>query len=50
MSQESDRRAFLIYIGAIVLVGLLIVLGATLSWNSTSTSDQSTLFSREANP
>ncbi len=33
MNHESDRRALVIYIGAIVLVGLLIVLGAALSWN-----------------
>jgi hypothetical protein len=50
MSQQSDRRAFAIYIGAIVLVGLLIVLGATLSWNAGSRIDQSTHFSREAKP
>ncbi|ANK88680.1 MULTISPECIES: hypothetical protein [Rhizobium] len=50
MNHESDRRAFMIYLGAILLVGLVIVFGATLSWNSTSRSDQSTQFSREANP
>ncbi|MBB2719255.1 MULTISPECIES: hypothetical protein [Rhizobium] len=31
MNQGSDRRAFAVYIAAIVLVGLLIVLGTTLS-------------------
>ncbi|MBB2695492.1 UNVERIFIED_ORG: hypothetical protein GGI66_000132 [Rhizobium esperanzae] len=50
MNHESDRRAFVIYIGAIVLVGLLIVLGATLSWNAGSRGDQSIQFSREAKP
>ncbi|MBB5551025.1 hypothetical protein PYR71_23000 [Rhizobium sp. MC63] len=50
MNQGSDRRAFAIYIAAIVLVGLLIVLGTTLSWNAGSRSDHSIQFSREANP
>ncbi|MBX4908901.1 MULTISPECIES: hypothetical protein [Rhizobium] len=50
MSQESDRRAFMIYLGAILLVGLVIVFGATLSWNSISISGQPTQSSTEANP
>ncbi|WP_170960084.1 hypothetical protein [Rhizobium phaseoli] len=50
MNHESDRRAFAIYIGAIVLVGLLIVLGATLSWNANGISDHRIQFSREAKP
>lgn len=50
MNHESDRRAFVIYIGAIIAVGLLIVLGATISWNTSSRSDQPSQLSREANP
>ncbi|RXT29894.1 hypothetical protein B5P46_02210 [Rhizobium leguminosarum] len=50
MNLESDRRALAIYIGAIILVGLLIVLGATLSWNAGGKSDAPAQISTETNP
>jgi len=50
MHQGSDRRALMIYIGAIMLVGLLIVLGAALSWSSSGRSGEQAQISREADP
>ncbi|MFF0952934.1 hypothetical protein ACFYE9_36515 [Rhizobium leguminosarum] len=50
MKLESDRRALVIYVGAIILVGLLIVLGATLSWNAGGKSDAPSHISTETNP
>ncbi|ARQ13658.1 hypothetical protein NXC12_PE00055 (plasmid) [Rhizobium etli] len=50
MNHESDRRAFMIYLGAILLVGLVIVFGATLSWNSINIINRPTQSSTEANP
>lgn len=49
MNHESDRRAFVIYLGAILLVGLVIVFGATLSWNEIGRSDQPAQSSTDAN-
>lgn len=40
----------MIYIGAIMLVGLLIVLGAALSWSSSGRSGEQAQISREADP
>ncbi|MHC2484917.1 hypothetical protein [Rhizobium leguminosarum] len=50
MNLESDRRALAIYIGAIILVALLIVLGATLSWNAGGKSDTPSHISTETSP
>lgn len=49
MHQGSDRRALIIYIGAVVVVGLLIVLGAAVSWNSSGRSGEQAQSSRETN-
>ncbi|MFW8588198.1 hypothetical protein ACOJBM_35210 [Rhizobium beringeri] len=50
MNLESDRRALAIYVGAIILVVLLIVLGAILSWNAGGSSDAPSHIPTETNP
>ncbi|MFS8148865.1 hypothetical protein [Rhizobium sp. R635] len=50
MTQAAERRAFMIYIGAIVAVGLVIALGAAISSSSGTGGDRSAPLSREANP
>ncbi|MBY5359925.1 hypothetical protein HFO97_08080 [Rhizobium leguminosarum] len=50
MTQESDGRALIIYIGAITLVGLLIVFGSIISFNASGRNDEPAKISTGAKP
>jgi heme A synthase len=50
MNQESDGRALIIYIGAITLVGLLIVFGSIISFTASGRNDEAAKVSTEVKP
>ncbi|ACS60386.1 MULTISPECIES: hypothetical protein [Rhizobium] len=50
MNQQSDGRASFIYIGAITLVGLLIVFGSMVSFNASGGNDEPAKISTKAKP
>ncbi|MEH7840112.1 hypothetical protein [Rhizobium aouanii] len=50
MNQGSDGQAFIIYIGAITLVGLLIVFGSIISFNASGRNGEPAKMSTEAKP